>query len=284
MYDLDYFAENLERPRKGSDYVLGLCPYHDDTTPSLVVYINRPHYECFSCGARGSLGQLAHTLGSSFHSGSVVGPDRTAWKDRPNWNRGDLAQYCLDAHRRYSDLTQTHWYMEDRGLAGAVEPYGLGWDNGWYTIPVRDSDGRVKAAVARAGPHIERKTQMRFDMPLGQEGQLYIPDWGLWKVADVVYVALGVYDAISMAVSGMACASPTAGKKSLDPAWFDNVDVPIVVVPDRDESVDAHHLAMGLDWRGRVHLPDYQGQEKDPNDILVNRGREGLVSAMEKSK
>jgi hypothetical protein len=57
-----------------------------------------------------------------------------------------------------------------------------------------------------------------------------------------------------------------------------------VVVPDRDESVDAHHLAMGLDWRGRVHLPDYKGREKDPNDILVNRGREGLVRAMEASK
>ena len=292
MYDLDYFAENLERPRKGTDYVLGLCPFHDDTNPSLVVYGRSNHYECFACGARGSLAKLANAIsnnvsnfgGGGSRSGILSSVDRTPWRERPSWNNRDLAQYCLEAHARYQELTQTHWYLQDRGLHESVVPYGLGWDNGWYTVPVRDNTGRVKAAVARAGPHVENKTQMRFDMPLGQPGQLYVPDWDLVGRSTKLYVAFGVFDAISLAHVGLASASPTAGKKSVDPTWFDDIDKPIIIVPDRDESMDAHHLAMGLDWRGRVLHPEYKDGEKDPNDILVKRGRKGLVRAMEESK
>ena len=279
-YDLDFFAENLRRPHRGRDYVLGCCLYHDDTNPSLVVYERTQHFECMGCNSKGSLYKLGRDLGGSYGGGYGSVIDRTPWRERPAWNQGGLADYCLRSHKSLTELTQTQWYIQDRGLVDAIEPYGLGWDNGWYTIPVRNSDGHVKGAVARASPSVERKTSMRFDMPMGQSGLLYIPDHKLWNDEEIVYVTFGVFDAISLALCGLASSSPTTGKKSTHASWFDDVGKRIVVVPDRNEHVDANHLAAGLDWRGQVCHVEYEGLESDPNDLLVNRGRDGLREAI----
>jgi hypothetical protein len=42
----------------GSDRWRALCPWHDDTRPSLVVYADG-HAHCFACGAHHSLAELA---------------------------------------------------------------------------------------------------------------------------------------------------------------------------------------------------------------------------------
>jgi hypothetical protein len=68
---------------------LGLCPWHEDDTPSLYVYTADPddqHFHCFGCGAHGDVFDLAkrHT-GRSFREcceglASVAG---IAWPDPP---------------------------------------------------------------------------------------------------------------------------------------------------------------------------------------------------------
>ena len=50
---MDVISRYVELVRKGSEYV-GLCPFHDDTKPSLTVYNASDglmRYRCFSCGA-----------------------------------------------------------------------------------------------------------------------------------------------------------------------------------------------------------------------------------------
>ncbi len=54
--------------KKESGYTSAVCPFHNDTKPSLALYSERgnPHYYCFACGARGGLFDLIdHQRGGS---------------------------------------------------------------------------------------------------------------------------------------------------------------------------------------------------------------------------
>src|SRR3990167_2144658 len=50
----------LKLQRAGSTYK-GLCPFHDEHTPSFVVQRGDNHYHCFGCGAHGDAIQFLMT-------------------------------------------------------------------------------------------------------------------------------------------------------------------------------------------------------------------------------
>ncbi len=45
---------NTELKRKG-DYFIGLCPFHEEKTPSLLVSSDGERFKCLSCNATGSV-------------------------------------------------------------------------------------------------------------------------------------------------------------------------------------------------------------------------------------
>ena len=63
---VDVVSEHVVLKRKGKEYV-GLCPFHDDKSPSLTVSPAKQIYHCFSCGAGGgSIKFLMELQNSSF--------------------------------------------------------------------------------------------------------------------------------------------------------------------------------------------------------------------------
>ncbi|HKM30141.1 MAG TPA: CHC2 zinc finger domain-containing protein, partial [Bacilli bacterium] len=46
-------GEHIKLEKKGSDYK-GLCPFHNDSNPSLSVSPSKKVFKCFSCGASGN--------------------------------------------------------------------------------------------------------------------------------------------------------------------------------------------------------------------------------------
>ena len=50
---MDVVSEHVVLKKKGKEYV-GLCPFHDDKSPSLTVSPAKQFYYCFSCGAGGN--------------------------------------------------------------------------------------------------------------------------------------------------------------------------------------------------------------------------------------
>lgn len=40
--------------KKSGDRYIGLCPFHNEKTPSLTVFVNGNNYHCFGCSAHGS--------------------------------------------------------------------------------------------------------------------------------------------------------------------------------------------------------------------------------------
>ena len=46
-------GEHIKLEKKGNDYK-GVCPFHDDTNPSMSVSPNKKIFKCFSCGETGN--------------------------------------------------------------------------------------------------------------------------------------------------------------------------------------------------------------------------------------
>jgi len=50
---VDVISEHIVLKKKGKEFV-GICPFHDDTKPSMTVSPSKQFYYCFSCGAGGN--------------------------------------------------------------------------------------------------------------------------------------------------------------------------------------------------------------------------------------
>ena len=83
---VEVISSYLPLTKKGKNY-FGVCPFHDDTNPSMSVSSDKQIYKCFSCGASGNvitfvmeyenvdfreaLSILAKRAGISFNTGNV---------------------------------------------------------------------------------------------------------------------------------------------------------------------------------------------------------------------
>ena len=48
-------ANGITLTAAGPQRLKGLCPFHDDRHPSLIVYLDDQHFHCFACGAHGDV-------------------------------------------------------------------------------------------------------------------------------------------------------------------------------------------------------------------------------------
>jgi len=133
--------------RKGGANLLGLCPFHQEKSPSFTVSPAKQFYHCFGCGANGSAITflMAHT-GSSFPDtvqslAGTVGmsvPQSTAspaMRQQAAQRREEVSAHVSvleKAHTYYKEqLRQSPEainYLKGRGLTGQVAAqYGLGW-------------------------------------------------------------------------------------------------------------------------------------------------------------
>lgn len=268
---LSDIQERLPYARAYGHYLSGLCPFHSDRRPSLIVSAKR--YRCKSCGATGPLSKLYKKLNPSDPRLYKPHPPRFGGRPLPSYNNiHALRERLMDAHDTLildETMTRGAWY-EKRGISRTDQLiYELGWYENWYTVPVFGENGDIIGGVARANPQLEAKKVDKYYVPLDQPSMLYIPNWTNWRKCDKVFIAFGIFDAISLAILGYAAASPTAGQDSTDPRWLDNVRKPIYVVPDDGERTAALDLVRKLGFRGRIlRLPYSQYECKDPNDFL----------------
>ena len=133
--------------KKGGINLLGLCPFHNEKSPSFTVSPTKQFYHCFGCGAHGSaITFLIEHTGASFPEAvrtlaSAVGmtvpeenrsPSQKAASSR---RREEISQ-----HTQALELAQKHYlvqlrespaairYLKERGLTGLIaKEFGLGW-------------------------------------------------------------------------------------------------------------------------------------------------------------
>ena len=51
---VDVISKYVNLTKKGKNY-FGVCPFHDDHSPSMSISVSKQIYKCFSCGAAGNV-------------------------------------------------------------------------------------------------------------------------------------------------------------------------------------------------------------------------------------
>jgi DNA primase len=133
--------------RKGGANLLGLCPFHNEKSPSFTVSPTKQFYHCFGCGAHGSaITFLMEHTGASFPEAvrSLAGSAGMSVpeEDRSPRQRAESARRKeeVSRHTQVLEAAQAFYlkqlrasapairYLKQRGLTGEIaRHFGLGW-------------------------------------------------------------------------------------------------------------------------------------------------------------
>ena len=146
--DLGDVVQRFVELRRAGDRLTGVCPFHQETKPSLSVNPAQGFYYCFGCQASGDVIDFYCRInGLEFMEGvqelaRECGMQLEPGSDRES-GRAGLRQACLEMHAlaqshfrtlwRGKEASQARKYMRDRGLQDSViDQFGLGWSpNAW---------------------------------------------------------------------------------------------------------------------------------------------------------
>ena len=180
---VDVVGKAVKLRKAGANYQ-GLCPFHNEKTPSFSVSPTKQFYHCFGCGAHGSAISFLmehHGLGfvEAVHElardvGLTVPEDHSqegAEAARKASQQLALSQWLDQAARYYrSRLKETPaaiTYLKERGVTGeTARHFGLGyapagWRNLEGVLPDYTAEDAVRAGLVIAGEDGKRYDRFR---------------------------------------------------------------------------------------------------------------------------
>src|SRR5215472_12745420 len=92
-------GEYVRLRRSGAQRYMGLCPFHNEKTPSFTVHVTHQFYKCFSCGVSGDVIKFVMEIeGVSFYEAlksladryGIPMPKRSSYADEDARVRGAL--------------------------------------------------------------------------------------------------------------------------------------------------------------------------------------------------
>ena len=133
--------------RKGGANLLGLCPFHNEKSPSFTVSPTKQFYHCFGCGAHGSaITFLMEHTGANFPEAvrtlaGSVGLNVPEEQRNPRQQAEEAKRKeVVSRYTQVLDAAQAHYlkqlrastaairYLKGRGLTGEIAAqFGLGW-------------------------------------------------------------------------------------------------------------------------------------------------------------
>ena len=169
--------ENFTRLHKTGANYKGVCPFHDDHSPSMVVSPSRQTYHCFVCGASGdvisfvqhhlnisfieALRWCANQAGVEFPTKELSPEEETAYKKR------EAQRIAIDAAAKFfqKNLGQAESFLASRGYSlsdKALTDFGVGY------APMGNL---ALAELSRAG--YSQELLQEVDVLGNSEGRLY---------------------------------------------------------------------------------------------------------------
>lgn len=231
-----------------------LCPFHDDSHPSLTFSVSRNRFKCFVCDAHGGVIDLAmKVLGRNFvetcrwlaDSSNVILETPSPLTSHPSSNSLTShpspftpEKYAKYFERPFINQAAGEFLFEKRRLDPRVVRWCrlTSWKN-WLQIPYYDIDGNLIGVqwrnLGNEGP--------RFRFPYGSNCHIYnLPVLKLLKPGEELYIAEGCSDCWSLLSSGhKAIAIPSATllkPKDLEPlsALSSKLSTTLHMFPDAD--------------------------------------------------
>lgn len=279
---LEEVGEYLENFHKYSGYAMANCCFHNDSNPSMQV--TEKGYYCKSCQAKGSLIGLYNKVSKSpkVIKQKVYNPSAWIWK---NWEKqfGSIKVICELAYKNMQFNPNTSNYLNSRGLdTVAIKKGRLGYLDGYYIFPIKDENGEVQGAIARASPTIETKNN-RYSVTHGCPIKLYSPDWDRINKSEDIYVCFGTIDVWSLWLAGYPSLTGISGQE-LNAVNLNRFRKRIYVIADKGEEKSALRLQSQLGWRGFPLLLDWKENTKDLNSIHTNYGLDEMKNLIENAK
>ncbi|MFA7670106.1 MAG: DNA primase [Burkholderiaceae bacterium] len=169
--------------RKGGANLLGLCPFHNEKTPSFTVSPTKQFYHCFGCGAHGTaITFLTQHTGASFPEAirtlaGTVGMVVPEAQRSPRQRQLDQQRKQeISRHEQVLETARRHYlnglkrspqaidYLKSRGLSGEIAArFGLGWsgtDRRGLTAVFADYEDHM---LVECGLVIEAEDGRRYD-------------------------------------------------------------------------------------------------------------------------
>jgi len=268
MWDVDMVAVvgyYIPLKRRGGQHV-GVCPFHNDTVPSLVVYDD--HAYCFGCGRFFDAVQFI-----SEKEGVTDGQAKQKLQDRSLITRQTVEiqqekrslppinHEILDYWYDCGKAPNVRKYYYSRLLTDKyIDFYRLGWDGTHYVIPIwegmpgvskaynvkfRNSTGDIKYSglPGRSDPKLFNSWVL--------ETNAQVKGPGDWKAI----IMMGEFDAILATQDGLPVVSGTAGQGVWKREWTLAMAhiKRIWVVPDKGEERSAYNIASKFLNRATVH-------------------------------
>lgn len=251
-----------------------LCPFHDDSNPSLTFSVRKNRYRCFVCDAHGGVIDLVmHYEHKSFleackwlsdSSGSIIDFDKFSNQFSSDFERSDHSQSKPFDASRYARFFERPWLndeakrflFEERRLNARVVQWCrlTSWKDKqgtpWLQIPYYDRDGKLIGVqnrnlswtkVPQPSSLNPQPSAPRFRFPQGASCSIYnLPVLNLLKPGEPLFLTEGCSDCWSMLSAGhKAIAIPSATLLSRKDekvlgALASELGTPFHIFPDQD--------------------------------------------------
>ena len=231
-----------------------LCPFHEDSHPSLSFRVSKNTFRCFVCGASGgTIDLVMRHLHVDFREACRWLADEhniiiDEWKPAPT----DEVHKAFDA-TRYERFFERPWLNEEarRFLFDErrLDPRVVGWCRltswkdkqgvAWLQIPYYNKEGQLVGIQNR---NLVRGALPRFRFPQGSQCGIYnLPVLNLLRPGEQLFITEGCSDCWAMLSAGhKAIAIPSATlltQKDIEQLSIINSQLSISfhMYPDRDE-------------------------------------------------
>lgn len=285
-----------------------LCPFHDDTTPSLTFHQARNTYRCFVCNAHGgTIDMVTNKLHLNFPSAcrwladenniiieapsplthypsslpphpSTFHPERYARYFEHPWLTDSAMQFLYE--ERHLDSRVIRWcrinsYRDRDGINWLQIPY---FDMDWNLtgIQLRNLDYAKPSITLHPSPLTPNPSPPRFKFPQGSQCHIYnLPVLRMLKEGEQLFITEGCSDCWAMLSAGhKAIAIPSATLlKEDDVATITRQlppDTSIHMYPDQDAPGERLFLELQAKFPTLVHHQLPEGC-KDFSDYFIRK-------------
>ena len=183
---VDVVGRYVQLKKGGANY-MGLCPFHNEKSPSFTVSPTKQFYHCFGCGAHGTaIGFLIEYSGMGFvdavkdlaqgvgmtvpDADDRIPPAQRAEQQAKSLALSEAMTRACDYYRQQLRASQRAiGYLKGRGLTGEIAArFGLGyapegWDNLRTVFPDYDATALVECGLVIDRTDEEGHNRKRYD-------------------------------------------------------------------------------------------------------------------------
>ena len=288
-YDVVSGFVNLKR--KGADYT-GLCPFHDEKTPSFSVSPTKNIYKCFGCGKSGDgITYLMEKEGMNFI-------DALKWvanKNNITIEETGVRKPISKPTPRLEKLSkETISYFEDTRKISNDTLLRFGVTEATEWMPKAKAEiNTICFNYIRNGELVNIKHRGKNkDFKMVKDAELIFYNLDSVKDSEIVYIVEGEVDAMSVYEAGFSevISVPNGGAVSentkleyLDNCWKYFLNKKMVVLALDNDKVGIklqEELARRIGYE-KCFLVKFPDGCKDSNDVLVKHGKEVLKDCLD---